>query len=294
MRDDETFAIKTLCEYLSKKYSCIPSEIIEEPLGDSKPPDYFIKFGKQTISVEITQSGHGFLLLDNINLSGNPSEDGVDKIRHESSAGNLLEKAFAADVKRSGNWITNGESIVITYTSPIPTEKRSRFASRLLNTVKYLYQTDQILNYKDIDSELKPELTVLTRQDEIKGVSLEIFKTDYYKNKGSAPIIENFFTSFYSPEPVYDASLSAQVSYIMSGTLSKKSKKCESLPDPKWLVLINTHPILEYTDYAQFPLIAPDFIKGFGFEKIYLIDNRQCLELFSSKTTAGFENRMNL
>lgn len=289
MRNDETLAINALCEYLSKKYSCISSEIIEEPFGDSKPPDYFIKFGKQTISVEVTQTGHGFLLLDNTSLSGNPIEDGVDKIRHESSAGNLLEKAFAADVKKSGNWITNGESIVITYTSPIPTEKRSRLASRLLKTVKYLYQTNQILNYKDIGSELKPELTVLTGQSEIKGVSLEIFKTDYYKDKGAHPILENFFTSFYSPEPVYDASLAAQVSYIMSGILSKKSKKCDALPGPKWLVLINTHPILEYQDYAQFPLKAPDSTKGFGFERIFLIDNRQCLELFSSLTTAGLE-----
>ena len=283
MRNDETFAINALCEYLSEKYNCIPSEIIEEPLGDSKPPDYFIKFGKQTISIEVTQSGHGFLLLDNTNLSGRPIEDGVDKIRHESSAGNLLEKAFAADIKKYGNWITNGESIVITYTSPIPTEKRSRFASRLLKTVKYLYRTNQILDYKDIDSELKPELTVLTGQAEIKGVSLEIFKTDYYRDKGGHPIIENFFTSFYSPDPVYDGSLAAQVSYIMSDALSKKSKKCEALPDPKWLVLINTHPILEYQDYAQFPLQAPDFTKGCGFERMFLIDNKKCFELFSTQ-----------
>ena len=202
-----------------------------------------------------------------------------------------MEEAVAADVKKHGNWIKNGESIVITYTSPIPTEKRSRFAAKLLNTVKYLYQTNKIQNYNEINPEFKPELTVLTGQDKIRGVSLEIFKTDYYKDKGSSPIIENFFTSFYSPEPVYDASLSAQVSYILSGILSKKQKKCEALSDPKWLVLINTHPILEYQDYAQFLLKAQAFVKGFGFEKIFLVHNKKCLELFPSQAVVRFESR---
>ena len=209
-----------------------------------------------------------------------PVEDGVDKIRYESSAGNLLEKAFETDVKKYGNWIKNGESIVIIYKSPIPTEKRSKLAAKLLSTVKYMYENNQILNYEEIAPELKPEFTILTGQDEIKGVSLQIFKTDNYKDKGGSQIIENFFISYYSPEPTYDASLSAQVSYIISKILSKKSKKCETLLGPKWLVLLNTNPILGYRHYAQFASEAVEYIKGYGFDKIFLIHNLKCFELY--------------
>ncbi len=72
MRSDEIFAINILCEYLYLEKGCIPSEIIEEPFGSSKPPDFVIKFDERKISVEVTQTGHGFLLLGNSSLSGNP------------------------------------------------------------------------------------------------------------------------------------------------------------------------------------------------------------------------------
>jgi len=280
MRPDEIHAMTALCEYLYYEKGCFPTEILQEPFGNSTPPDFIIKLAQKDIAIEVTQTGHGFLLVDNANLSGNPIDDGEDKIRYESSARNLLMRAFKNDIEKKGNWIKKGESIVVTYISPIPTQKRSSLARKILSQVKHMYHNNQLLDSKEIAGHIKPELTVLTGQSEIKGVSIEIFKTNYYESSDNySPIIENFFCSFYSPKRVYDTSLSAQVFYILVSIISKKKNKCAQLQIPKWLVLVNTHHILEYNDYKQFFNENAEFIRQYDFDKFYLIENGKCLEL---------------
>lgn len=254
-----------------------------EPFGYSTAPDFIIKFGKKEIAVEVTQTGHGFLLLENQDSTDNPPHERVDKIKYESSAGNLLEEVFNNDLKKNGSWIKNGDSIVILYTSPIPVEKRSKLAKKILNVIKNMYLNNQLLAYKDIKNSIKTELTILTGRDDIKGVTLEVFKSNWYKfdeNEKYYPIIENFFCSFYSPDPVHDGSLAAQVVHILSNIIRKKHTKCAKLEMSKWLVLINTHPILDYNDYKKFFVQNTDFLNTQDFNKFYLIENGKCLELY--------------
>ncbi len=287
MRSDELFAINMLCEYLYKSNRCSPTEIHQEPFGKSTAPDFLIQFGDKSVAVEVTQTGEGFLLLNGDKLLGDPVTDGVDKIKYESSAIDFLENAFENDSKKNGNWVREGDSIVIMYKSPIPPKNRSKIAKRTLKTIKFMYQNDQIPTYEEIDDYLKPEFTVLTGQNEIKGVSLEIFKTDSYQSHSNySPIIENYFCSYYSPEPPYDGSLSMQAGYILTTTIEGKQKKCIKLSMPKWLILLNTHPILHRENYQQIIDEHIDYFVKFGFEKVFMVDKGECGVLFSKEAKA--------
>ncbi|MBS0627636.1 MAG: hypothetical protein JSS09_05435 [Verrucomicrobia bacterium] len=79
--------------------------------------------------------------------------------------------------------------------------------------------------------------------------------------------------SFQSTQPVLQSSLTDQAFYVLSSAIAEKTNKLGLLEGEKWLVLINTHPLLDYSLYSEaYKKISSQKLIKHSFSKNFFID----------------------
>lgn len=278
MRHDEEFAKDTVCDWLNTNGFSMPTAIIPEPFGEDTAPDYLFKFDDRQIYMEITRSAMGFLLKpkDVKFKDPNPTQNGHDRIKYEVSAGDFLKKQYETDVKNGDAWVCQGESLVVMILSPIPLKDRGKISKKLLKFLKKLYDQNEIPELKKRKSINEGEFTFLTGDKDLPGLTLQVFKTSFYKQSSTySPIMVNFFATQASNNKPYDSSLNNQSWYILESIIKKKCEKCENLQEEVWLVILNEHSILDIKDYMRAMPDVSELTINSKFAKIFIVDQKK-------------------
>ncbi len=92
LRSEEEMAKNAICEWINDHHSKKSLTITPEPFGQDTAPDYLLDFETKKVYVEVTLSGMGFLLnpQDSKFEDPNPTKNGHDRIKYESSAVDFL------------------------------------------------------------------------------------------------------------------------------------------------------------------------------------------------------------
>lgn len=125
MRQEEEIAKNAICDWVYHVTGCFPINIQSEPNGESRVPDYLFEFENWKAHLEITLSGHGFILFDG--SSKEIADWQRDRIQYESSTGNFLERHYN---QANDDWINPKDTIIVAILSPIPLENRGKLGKK--------------------------------------------------------------------------------------------------------------------------------------------------------------------
>lgn len=268
-RHDEQIAIEAVLECLKIQENPDLPQVVYEPNGAKKAPDYLLHFTTHSVMVEVRNSGDGFLVLPE-------SEYLVPKEHYERSAANMVDKI--EELVKS--WLDPAETIILMITTPIPLEQRGRLAKRIAKQLENAYRNKTLCFNQRI------KLQVDTGDNTLPLVHIEAKLTNYYAGKKEySSVMEVLGASLQSPDPVFQASLSEQARYTLCTALSEKMEKLAHLEGEKWLVLINNNPLLDeglYTKaYAEILANRKDL--KITFSKTFLVEGVIAKELGAKK-----------
>lgn len=219
---------------------------------------YVFKFLQHPVNmylVEIRQSGNGFIIL--------PSSNHIcPKEQYESSIINTIDKIN--DITKK--WLDPSTTIILMILSPIPRKNRGVFAKKTANHIKKIYMS------KSWKLGQKIFFQIETKDIKLPTVNIEALLINSVGNPYRA-IQEIIAPSFQSTQPVLQSSLTDQAFYVLSSAIAEKTNKLGLLEGEKWLVLINTHPLLDYSLYSEAykKISSQKLIKRF-FSKNFFID----------------------
>lgn len=269
-RHDERNAVEAVLEHLKIQGNLDLSEVVYEPNGAKKAPDYLFHFTTHSVMVEVRNSGDGFLVL--------PESDYlVPKERYERSAANMVDKIEEL-VKI---WLDPAETIILMITSPIPLEQRGRLAKKITKQLENAYRSKTLCLNQRI------ELQVDTGDVRLPLVHIEAKLTNYYGGKKEYSAVKEVLgASLQSPDPVFQASLSEQARYTLCTALSEKKEKLAHLEGEKWLVLINNNPLLDEALYSEAytKILEKREDLKITFSKTFLVEGATAKELEAKRT----------
>jgi hypothetical protein len=264
-RHDEQNAVEAVLECLKIQGNLNFPQIVYEPNGAKKAPDYLFHFTTHSVIVEVRNSGDGFLVLPE-------PKHLVPKESYERSAANMVDKIEEL-VKI---WLDPTETIILMITSPIPLQQRGRLAKKISKQLENAY-----LN-KTLSFSQRIELKVDTGDVTLPLVHVEAKLTNYYAGKKEYSTVKEILgASLQSPYPVFQASLSEQARYTLCTALSEKKEKLTHLEGEKWLVLVNNNPLLDEALYsaAYTEILEERQDLKIVFSKTFLVEGKTAKEL---------------
>ena len=183
--------------------------------------------------VEIRNSGNGFISL--------PDKTYNKRDSYESSTNAMLEKI----VTFVQEWIGPSETVIVTFTSLIPLENRGKLAKKIAGELRKSYKN------KSLALDKKIIIKINTSDTQLPVLHIEASLTNYYAGKVEYSTVKSILcASLYSPDPIEQNKLENQAVYILNKAIKEKAKKLAHLQKEKWLVLINTHPLLDFELYT--------------------------------------------
>jgi hypothetical protein len=240
MRNDEILAKDAICNLLNSK-QIYPKDVVE---GD-EPPDYFLLFEDKKVALEITQSGHGYHIIESVKGKSHKSANKCLTLFDEMSKKMLmlLERReldpglFGFDVFLDNNIKVESDdpnTYIVSPLQAIPEQSVKKFKKELL---KFLIQR-------------MGELPFTPKEFLVAGYKVSVSRTKFYKSSGqSINFLVQPFYNLASADIALESSLDFQACAILSTKISEKQQKCESIVDEKWLAIINVHPFLELDNY---------------------------------------------
>ncbi len=261
-RSDEHRAITSLIEYLENTQGSTIMRSTYEPNGTSTAPDWLLTLGAGSVLVEIKNSGDGFITL--------PNNTYDERNSYESSSTNTFLKKI---ITLTQEWIDPSETIIVTFTSLIPLGNHGKLAKKIARELENLYKNKMLSHDRNI------KIKIITSDTQLPILHIEAKLTNYYAGKGEYSAVKSILSaSLFTPDPIGQNNLASQAEYILYYAIKKKAKKLAHLQQEKWLVLINTHPLLNIELYSiAFGEIRKRLLSN--LTKIFIVFQSSAIEL---------------
>jgi len=260
-RNDEFHVLNCILKHLKSTENSLP-QATYEPNGTSTAPDFHLNFDTYKINLEVTISGDGFILTPEASLKAREV--------FERSAARMLGKLKS----RIGSWIEPSESIIITFLTHIPVGRRGRLGLKIADELKQLYVNGILC----LNTKIKRDFQITNAI--VPTISVEVQLINFYEGKQEySPLKPILAGSLQSPIPVVQSSLFLQAQYILRDRIEKKVAKLSDIQGPKWLAILNTHPLLDLQLYKTgLEELNKD---GFAhnFDKLFLVHEGNVFEL---------------
>lgn len=260
-RNDEVHVLNCILKHLKSTENYLPKATYE-PNGPSTAPDFHLDFDTYKINLEVTISGDGFIFTPEASLEAREVV--------ERSSARMLGKLKS----RIASWITPSESIIIAFLTHIPVRQRGRLALKIADELEQLYGNGTLC----LNTKIKRDFQ--TTDAIVPTISMEVQLTNFYAGKQEySPLKAILAGSLQSPIPVVQSSLSLQAQYILRDRIEKKVAKLSGIQGPKWLAILNTHPLLDLQLYKTgLKELNKD---GFphNFDKLFLVHEGNVFEL---------------
>lgn len=233
MRKDEDYAFNSLLRSIEEEYGVRPV-ISSEPYGANRAPDYMLTIAGRSILVEVTQGGDGARIQQDPSTGKNVPVPMTD-VR---SYNEMLAK-IRAEVR---TWISAGETIILTFLSPLPSERRANIARIISGRLKTEYDAGN----------LSHEEPLRIRMPADTEICLEAKLTTFYRDRQNySPVMNILAASMSASNMAWQCNLSFQAQYVLQEAGVKKHEKLKNLSGEKWLIVINTHPLLTPDIYVK-------------------------------------------
>lgn len=259
MKPDEEFAIKHLEKFLKL---IGPHKFYD---GDD-PPDCFGLFPLQRIGVEITQIGPIYI---------------------ERDQQTITKRDFDYPI---ADWATNAPREVAMFVPPDftlychikgPIENFSKFKKNFSKTINNLINNNQIqqktkefqIGTAFVDLSMRPHNNPLG--------SAFIDPSMILHNNPLHPVIITIGGIEHNLPLQYNLNVQTEASIDIA--LQDKHKKCRRCKERIWLLLINTHPLIDRSDLER---VNQELFRGTYFEKIWVVDPQGSVYLIFAQNSS--------
>lgn len=257
---EEEMAMKAIL----KIYPNITSEPIYEPNGNTTAPDYLLEYESNKVVLEVVNS-------DSFNVSYyNHKDDDNDEQNNLINAqqGVLKEKLRRALHEKIKHLLQKDDLVTIYMNMP------SRFDKNLVKEIAESFKSALSQFGYIYDQRFSVEIKSINRSIQAKLAVCSVNIKQSQKELGNN---SQRYQVWIEPEDLpKEYNLGNQADYILRDNIKTKHCKLLKIPIsqqglPKWLAIINNHPLLEVDNYQRaFNLLAES--ERLKFEKVFIVD----------------------